>query len=136
MEKNPSWEANTQSASKKIHQKYIIMFTTACQWTVSSARWIQSTNSHTEHDCLLGCCMVQSRRKWPVFQRCLLPPTSGWSGTHCPADGGSMHIWNVGKFLQDYIEQHPKRQLSSYLLLWEPEISLNSHTISCKQNFV
>jgi hypothetical protein len=33
-----------------------------------------------EDDCLLGCCAVQSRRNWLMFQRCLLSPSSRrWS---------------------------------------------------------
>jgi hypothetical protein len=27
--------------------------------------------------CLLGCCALQSGRSWPMFQRCLLPSSSG-----------------------------------------------------------
>jgi hypothetical protein len=29
--------------------------------------------------------------------------------THRPDDGGSKHLWNVGKFLPDYMAQHSKR---------------------------
>jgi hypothetical protein len=32
---------------------------------------------------------------------------------HCPDDGGSEHLWNVGKFLPIYTMQHPRRQSSS-----------------------
>jgi hypothetical protein len=28
-------------------------------------------------------------------------------GDHRPDDGGSKHLWNVGKLLPDYTEQHP-----------------------------
>jgi hypothetical protein len=28
-------------------------------------------------------------------------------------DGDSKHLWNVGKFLSDYIAQQPRRQSSS-----------------------
>jgi hypothetical protein len=40
-----------------------------------------------------------------------------------PDDGGSKHLWNVGKFLPDYTEQQPRRWSSSYWPPWEPEIS-------------
>jgi hypothetical protein len=40
-----------------------------------------------------------------------------------PDDGGSKHIWSVGKLLPDYTAQHPRRQSSSYSPPWEPEIS-------------
>jgi hypothetical protein len=45
-------------------------------------------------------------------------------GDDCPDDGGSKHLWNVSKLLPDYVVQQHRRQPSSYLLLWEPEISL------------
>jgi hypothetical protein len=35
-------------------------------------------------------------------------------GTHRPDDGGSKHLWNVGKLLPDYTVLQPKRQQSSY----------------------
>jgi hypothetical protein len=38
-------------------------------------------------------------------------------------DEGSKHLWNVGKILPDYTEQHPGRQSSSYSPPWEPQIS-------------
>jgi hypothetical protein len=42
-----------------------------------------------------------------------------------PDDGGSKHIWNVGKRLPDYAAQQPRRQPSSYLPPWEHKISLS-----------
>jgi hypothetical protein len=39
-------------------------------------------------------------------------------------DDGSKHLWNIGKLLPDYMAQQPRRQPSSYLPLWEPEVSL------------
>jgi hypothetical protein len=44
-----------------------------------------------------------------------------------PDDGGSKHLWNVGKLLPDYTVLQPRRQLSSYLPLWEPEILIGNH---------
>jgi hypothetical protein len=41
--------------------------------------------------------------------------------THRP-DGGSIHLWNIG-LLHDYTELCCRKLLSSYSLLWEPEIS-------------
>jgi hypothetical protein len=42
--------------------------------------WINSTKArlrlHFENGCLLGCCIVQSGRRLPMFQRFLLPPSS------------------------------------------------------------
>jgi hypothetical protein len=35
---------------------------------------------------------------------------------HRPDDGGSKHLWNVGKLLPDYTAQHPRRQLSSIFI--------------------
>jgi hypothetical protein len=34
-------------------------------------------------------------------------------------DGGSKHLWNVGKLLPDYTAQQPRRQPSSYSPPWE-----------------
>jgi hypothetical protein len=42
---------------------------------------------------------------------------------HCPDDGGSKHLWNVGKLLPDCKAQHPRRQSSLYSPPWELEIS-------------
>jgi hypothetical protein len=46
------------------------------------------------------------------------------SGRHDdrPDNGGSKHLWNVGKVLPDYMTQHPWRQQSSYPSR-EPEVS-------------
>jgi hypothetical protein len=45
--------------------------------------------------------------------------------TYRPDDGGSKHLWNVGKLLPDYTAQHPRRHSFSYLPPWEPEILPN-----------
>jgi hypothetical protein len=46
--------------------------------------------------------------------------------THRPDDEGSKDLWNVGKLLPDYMVLQPRRQLSSYSLLWEPQIPLRT----------
>jgi len=47
MEQNPSWEANSHSASQKVPVygtwRFITMFTRANHWSLSWVRWIQST---------------------------------------------------------------------------------------------
>jgi hypothetical protein len=45
--------------------------------------------------------------------------------THCPDDGGSKDLWNVGKLLPDYTALQPRRQPSSYSLPWEPQILIS-----------
>jgi hypothetical protein len=45
--------------------------------------------------------------------------------THRPDDGGSKDLWNVGKFLPDYMVLQPRRQQSSYSPPWEPQILLD-----------
>jgi hypothetical protein len=45
-----------------------------------------------------------------------------------PDDGGSKHLWNVGKHLPDYTAQQTKRQPSSYSPSREPEISQSYQT--------
>jgi hypothetical protein len=42
--------------------------------------------------------------------------------THRPDDEGSKLLWNIYQYLPDYMVHHPRRQPSSYLLLWEHEI--------------
>jgi hypothetical protein len=39
--------------------------------------------------------------------------------THRPDDGGGKHLLNVGKLLPDYTAQHPTRQLSSNIYLFQ-----------------
>jgi hypothetical protein len=46
---------------------------------------------------------------------------------HRPDDGASKHLWNVCKLLPDYTAQQLRRQPSSYLPPWEPQISLRYH---------
>jgi hypothetical protein len=52
MDQSPSWEANSHSTSQEIFpafygtQRFITVFTTCLQWSLSWARWIQSTSSH------------------------------------------------------------------------------------------
>jgi hypothetical protein len=41
-----------------------------------------------------------------IFKACLL--------THRPDDGGSKHLWNIGKLLPDYTAQQRRRHPSSY----------------------
>jgi hypothetical protein len=42
---------------------------------------------------------------------------------HHPDDGGNMHLWNISQLQRDYTALHPRRLLTSYSPLWEPEIS-------------
>jgi hypothetical protein len=49
-------------------------------------------------------------------------------GTYFLDDGGSKHLWNVGKFLLDFTAQHPSGQSSSISILF-PESSENSESI-------
>jgi hypothetical protein len=42
-----------------------------------------------EDDCLLGYCAMKCGRRLPTFQG--------------PDDGDSKHLWNVGKFIPDYM---------------------------------
>jgi hypothetical protein len=42
---------------------------------------------------------------------------------HYPDDGGKKHLCNVCRYLSDYMAQHPRRQPSSYLSPWEPDVA-------------
>jgi hypothetical protein len=45
--------------------------------------------------------------------------------THCPDDGNSTHLWNVGLVLLDYTASYSRRLSYSYSSPWEPEIPLS-----------
>jgi hypothetical protein len=63
---------------------------------------------------------------WDAVPCSLVEVYRRFRGAYClhhRPDGGSKHLWNVGK-LTDYTAQHPSRQSPSYLPLWELEISL------------
>jgi hypothetical protein len=52
------------------------------------------------------------------------------------SDGGSKYLWNVGKLLPDYAVLQPRREPSSYMLPWEPQIlhlKPNKGTTTSKQ---
>jgi hypothetical protein len=61
------------------------------------------------------CSLVEVYRRFRLFAASIIRAIA--------LDGGSKHIWNVGKLLPDYTEQQPRRQPSSYSPPWEPEIS-------------
>jgi hypothetical protein len=46
--------------------------------------------------------------------------------THRPSDGGSKHLWNVGKPLPDYMAQQPRRQPSSIQLNVSEHVRLST----------
>jgi hypothetical protein len=56
--------------------------------------------------------------------------------SHRCDDRGSTDLWRVGQFLRDYKTQHPRRQSSSYLTRWEPEIAqyMILYRIQCQRN--
>jgi hypothetical protein len=51
-------------------------------------------------------------------------------GVHSPDDGGSKHIWNVGKRLPVYTTQQPGRQSTSLLSFPQIKLSVNIITYS------
>jgi hypothetical protein len=79
-----------------------------------------------ENDCLLGSYAVKSHRNRLTFQGFLLPPT------HRPDDEGAKHLRNTGKFLQDYMIQHPSdRYLHTHCHKngkFQATIFIHSHT--------
>jgi hypothetical protein len=44
-------------------------------------RRILNNKNICEDDCPLNCCVVQSRSNYPMFRRCLLPPSKGQSSS-------------------------------------------------------
>jgi hypothetical protein len=67
----------------------------------------------------VGCCAVSLAEVYRRFRGVCCRVRL----TYRADDGGSMHIWNIGKLLPNYTAQHPRRLLSSYSLPWEPETS-------------
>jgi hypothetical protein len=72
MEQNPSWEANSYTASQEIshilwNRKFIIVFTRGHHWSLSWARFNQSTTSHPIS------ILILSSRLCLGLQICLLP---------------------------------------------------------------
>jgi hypothetical protein len=100
MEWSPSWEANSALTYQEISllcgtQKFI-----------------------TLKFSLLGCTDVFSILCRLTFQTCMLPSSSG----HHRDDGGSTHLWNVGRYRIENTAVHPRRLWTLYLPPWEYEI--------------
>jgi hypothetical protein len=59
---------------------------------------------------------------WDIAPCSLVEINQCFRGAYClhhqGNDGGSKHLWNIGKFLWDYMAQHPRRQSSSYSMPW------------------
>jgi hypothetical protein len=73
---------------------------------------------------IIHCAQVQSPVKMTVSR---MLSRVIWKFTDVlPDDGGSKHLWNVGKRLSAYTAQHPRRQTSSYSPSW----SLKSHFVA------
>jgi hypothetical protein len=75
---------------------------------------------------------------WNVAQGSLLEIYCCYRGAtyclyHCPDDGGSKHLWNIGQLLPDCIAQHSRRQWSLYSSLWELQCLLNKLKSNCKK---
>jgi hypothetical protein len=66
---------------------------------------------------------------WVVVPCSLVEVSWRFRSACCPDDGGSKHLWNVGKLLPDYMAWQLRRQSSSYSLPWEPQISQNSYDL-------
>lgn len=50
---------------------------------------------------------------------------------HYSDDGGNKHLWNIAKLLPKHTTQQPRRQLCSYSLPRESEISLSICFLTC-----
>jgi hypothetical protein len=61
----------------------------------------------------------QKKSKLMTSPSCLSPHLL----THRPDDGGSTHLWNVGRHRFENTAVHPRRLWTSYSSPWEPEIS-------------
>jgi hypothetical protein len=84
-----------------------------------------STNKITEDDCLLECCAMQSSRRLPTFQRCLMPPSSSpwwWPIRAMIMEAVSISETSVN-FYQTTRLNIPEDKSPSYSPPQEPEIS-------------
>jgi hypothetical protein len=100
---------------------------------LNPAKFIKTTDHHTEnwYRWLVIRAFASHIFAYPRFYFSIMRSVSILSAatveavvSHHPDDGGSKHLWNVGKLQTDYTAQHPRRQPSSYSSPWEPEISL------------
>jgi hypothetical protein len=48
------------------------------KWSILFGEISGSKSDEYQDECLLGCCVEDSRTIWAMFQRCWLPPSSGW----------------------------------------------------------
>jgi hypothetical protein len=65
---------------------------------------------------------------WDVVPCSLVQIDQCFRGAYClqhqgPGDEGGKLLWNVHRFLPDYMAQHARRQSSSFAPLWDTEIS-------------
>jgi hypothetical protein len=67
--RNPHYKLN-QNMITSVHWNWRTWMNKLCEIWVSHG-------SKYENGCFLGCCAVYSRRNSTVFQRCLLPPSTG-----------------------------------------------------------
>jgi hypothetical protein len=70
---------------------------------------------------------------------CSLIEGDQFTGVYCPHhlgnDGGIIHLWDTSLPQWDYMVLHPRRLSSSYLLLWEHEISHSKTQVPPRVNF-
>jgi hypothetical protein len=100
-----------------------------------------------EAQSLLGCIAVFLIGCRPTFKRCVLPPTSGrwvslarkyrwlYRNPLNSDDGGSTHLWNVGRHPIKNTAVHPRRLWASYTPPRELEISYFKFASGTRNNF-
>jgi hypothetical protein len=89
---------------------------TPCRLLISvwKGTWINEKTYYNQTE------TIYVQRKIPCLKKLQLWK---WLSSHRPDDGGSKHLWNIGKLLPDYTAQQPTKRPSSYSPPWESQIS-------------
>jgi hypothetical protein len=84
--------------------------------TRSANYFIKLVSFVSDYETIHMATLVSVRRIGPNADVCLVGCSALWShhGDVHPADGGRKHLWNVSKFIADFMAQWPIRQPSSY----------------------
>jgi hypothetical protein len=102
---SPGRPARSQTLYRLIYPAYrhVMLLTVNMMWNFRfSWRWVWRW--------IFFCVVAMySLVEIETFERSLLSPSSRWRVAHLPDDGGSKHVWNIGKFLPNYTAQRRSR---------------------------
>jgi hypothetical protein len=103
-------------------------------------RNLGSHGGEYEDGCLVGCWALWTGRILLTFQRCLLPPLSGWWLIHrpLPDDEGSKHLWNSPSFTEPEVLLSCSKESTTgpYLSHYNPIYTLKPHSLKIHFNII